>query len=67
VPVCWLVIFLNHYLHYVCVVITFAMVMVLRDFGPYGIIFVCCYNLYHGNGVKGFWALWDNIYEHVLL
>jgi hypothetical protein len=30
----------------VCVVITVAMVMLLRDFGPYGIIFVsmCVYH-----------------------
>jgi hypothetical protein len=23
------------------------------------------YNRYHGNAVKGFWALWDNVYEFV--
>jgi hypothetical protein len=33
--------------------------LLLRDYGPYGIIFmnVCCYNCCHGNSVKGFWAL----------
>jgi hypothetical protein len=33
--------------------------------GPYGITFkcVCCYNRLHSDAVKGFWALWDNIYE----
>jgi hypothetical protein len=43
--------------------------MLLRDFGPNGIIFmnVFCYNLCHGNAVRGFWALWNNIYECVLL
>jgi hypothetical protein len=53
----------------VCVVITVIMVTLLRDFGPYGIIFVnmcvCYYNRHHGNAVKGFWAIWDNIYECV--
>jgi hypothetical protein len=24
--------------------------------------FVCCYNHSHRNAVKGFWALWKNIY-----
>jgi hypothetical protein len=28
---------------------------------------VCCYNRCHGNAVKGFWALWDNIYDYVCL
>jgi uncharacterized YccA/Bax inhibitor family protein len=67
-------------------VITVAMVMLLRDFGPYGIIFMnmcvitvamgmllrefgslgyVCYNRCHDNAVKGFWALWDNIYDRV--
>jgi hypothetical protein len=43
------------------VVTTVAMIMLLRDFGPYGIIFMnaCCYNRCHDNAVKGFWALWD--------
>jgi hypothetical protein len=50
-----------------CVVITVAMVMLLRDFGSYGIIFmnVCCYNRCYGNAVKGFWVSWDNIYDCV--
>jgi hypothetical protein len=53
---------------YMCV-ITVAMVMLLRDSGPYGIIFYeyVCYNRCHGNAVKGFWALWDNIYDYVCL
>lgn len=35
-------------------------------FGPYSIIFMTMrHNLYHGNAVKGFWALWDNIYDCV--
>jgi hypothetical protein len=29
--------------------------------------YVCSYNRYHVNGIKGFWAFWDNIYEHVCL
>jgi hypothetical protein len=37
-------------------VITVAMVMLLRDFGLYGMCMVL-YNHCHGNGVKGFWAL----------
>jgi hypothetical protein len=44
------------------------MVMLLRDSGPYEIIYmnVCViYNHCHGNAVKRFWALWDNIYECV--
>jgi uncharacterized YccA/Bax inhibitor family protein len=51
-----------------CFVITVAMVMLVRDFGPYGIIFmnVCVVITHcHGNAVKGYWALWDNIYECV--
>jgi len=24
-----------------------------------------CYNCCHGNVVKGFWALWDNIYGYM--
>jgi hypothetical protein len=24
-----------------------------------------CYNRFHGNAVKGFWTLWDNIYDYV--
>jgi hypothetical protein len=50
----------------VCVVTTVTMIILLRDFGPYGVIFmmcVCCYNRYHDNAVKGFWALWSNIYD----
>jgi hypothetical protein len=43
--------------------------LLLRDFAPYGITFmnmcVCCYNRCRGNAVKGFWALWYNIYECV--
>jgi hypothetical protein len=27
------------------------------DFGPYGIFINMCYNLWHGNAVKGFWTL----------
>jgi hypothetical protein len=47
-----------------CVVITVAIVMLLRDFGPYVIFLnVCCYNRCHV--VKGFWALRDNISESV--
>jgi hypothetical protein len=43
---------------YVGVVIVIATVILLRDFGPYGIICmnVCCYNRCHGN-FKGFRAL----------
>jgi hypothetical protein len=44
--------------------------MHVRDFGPYRIIFmnVCVfYNSCHGNAFKGFWALWDNIYDHMCL
>jgi hypothetical protein len=53
----------------VYVVITLAMVMLLRDFGPYGIIFfsVCCYNCCHGNAVKRCWTVWNSIYDHVCL
>jgi hypothetical protein len=41
----------------------------VKDFGPYGKIFmkVFCYNRCHGSVVKGFWALWDNIYNYVCL
>jgi hypothetical protein len=41
--------------------------MLSKDFEPCDIIFMnaCCYNRCHGNTVKGFWALWDNIYDHV--
>jgi hypothetical protein len=28
---------------------------------------VCCYNRCHGNTVEGFWALWDNIYDCMLI
>jgi hypothetical protein len=28
---------------------------------------VCCYNRYHDNAVKGFWALWSNIYVCVVM
>jgi hypothetical protein len=47
----------------VYVVITVAMVMLLTEFGPYGIIFmnVCCHNCCHGNALKEFWDLWDRI------
>jgi hypothetical protein len=33
--------------------------LLLKDFGPYGIIFmaVCCYNRCHGNAVNGCWVL----------
>jgi hypothetical protein len=36
-----------------CVVMTVAMVMLLMDFGPRGVLFMtmCCYNRYHGNAV----------------
>jgi hypothetical protein len=27
---------------------------------------VCCYNRCHGNAVKGFSVLWDNIYDYVV-
>jgi hypothetical protein len=30
-------------------------------------IYVCCYNRYHGNDVKGFLALLDNIYDYACL
>jgi hypothetical protein len=53
----------------VCVFIIVAIVMLSRDFGLYGIIIYECvcvfYNRSHGNAVKGFSALWDNIYECV--
>jgi hypothetical protein len=42
----------------VCVVITVAMEMLLRDFESYGMmcvcVCVCCYNRCRGNAVKGF-------------
>jgi hypothetical protein len=42
--------------------------VLLRDFGLYRIIFMnAFYNRCHGNTVKGFWALWHNIYEYVCL
>jgi hypothetical protein len=44
----------------VCSVITVAIIVILlRDFEPYGILFinVCCYDRCHGNIVKGFWSL----------
>jgi hypothetical protein len=42
--------------------------LLLRDFRPYGIIFTnVCYNRCHDNAVKGFWALWNNIYDSVCL
>jgi hypothetical protein len=42
-------------------------VRISKDFGPYGIILMnlCCYNLCHGNVVKGFWALWDYVRDCV--
>jgi hypothetical protein len=51
----------------VCFVVIFAMVIMLRDFGYSGIIFMnlCCYNHCLGFAVKRFWALWDNIYDCV--
>jgi hypothetical protein len=39
--------------------------LLLRNFGPYGIICVCCYNPCHGNAVKDFGVLWDIIYNCV--
>jgi hypothetical protein len=41
--------------------------MLLRDFEPYGILFVnvCFYSHYHSHAVKGVWALWNFIYECV--
>jgi hypothetical protein len=41
--------------------------LLFRDTGPYPIILmnVCRYNRCHGNAIKGFWALWHNIYDHV--
>jgi hypothetical protein len=50
-----------------CVTVTVVMVMLLRDFGPYGIMFMnmCCYNRCHGNAINEFWALRDDIYECV--
>jgi hypothetical protein len=38
------------------------------NFEPYGTIFmtVCSYNRFHGNAIKGFRAMWDNIYDGVL-
>jgi hypothetical protein len=41
--------------------------LLLRDFGPYGIIFeyACPYNRCHGNSVEGFWTLLDNIRDYV--
>jgi hypothetical protein len=53
---------------YMCVVITFAIVTMLRNFGPSGIEFmIVCYKRHHGKDIKGFWALWDNTYEFMLL
>jgi hypothetical protein len=26
-----------------------------------------CHKPFHGNAVKGFWALWGNVYDHVCL
>jgi hypothetical protein len=48
-------------------VTTVATVMMLTDTGPYGIHLYKCmyYNRCHGNDVKGFWALWDNIYKRM--
>jgi hypothetical protein len=38
-------------------VITVAMIMLLWDFGPYGMTCVMCpYNRCPGNGVKEFWT-----------
>jgi hypothetical protein len=55
---CWLVAWLAGCLVIICF---------LGDSEPYGIIFIICvlYNRYHGNAVKGFWALWDNTYDCV--
>jgi hypothetical protein len=39
--------------------------MLLRDFGPY--VFYLYVGWWSFAVVKGFWALWDNIYESVLL
>jgi hypothetical protein len=36
--------------------ITTAMIMLLRDSGPYEIILMCCYNNCHDSAVKEFWA-----------
>jgi hypothetical protein len=49
----------------VCVVVKVDMVIQLRGFGLYGRKFnnESCYNRCHGNDVKGFWALWDSIYD----
>jgi hypothetical protein len=43
--------------------------LLLRDIGCNGIIFMnaCCYNHCHGNIVKGFWALLDNIYDFTFM
>jgi hypothetical protein len=38
--------------------------LLLRNFGPYEIMMMC-YNRCHGNAVKGFGVLWDNIYDCV--
>jgi hypothetical protein len=43
------------------VVITIAMVMLLRDFGPYE----CCYTRCNGNVVNGPWALFGNVCDRV--
>jgi hypothetical protein len=39
--------------------------MLLRNLGSNMITFtnVYCYNRCHGKAVKGFWALWDYIYD----
>jgi hypothetical protein len=34
-----------------------------RELRPYGALY---YNRYHGNAVKGIWALCENIYDSVI-
>jgi uncharacterized YccA/Bax inhibitor family protein len=51
-----------------CIVITVAMVMLLRDFGPFGIIFVnVCVVITVAMVIplRDFLALLDNIYDYV--
>jgi hypothetical protein len=48
----------------VCVTVA-VMVMLLRDFGRYGISMTCVIIFDTGNAVKGFLALLDNLYDYL--
>jgi hypothetical protein len=47
-------------------VVTSAMVMFLRNFGPYVCLINIWYDRCHGNAVKGFGALSDSVCDYVL-